>query len=75
MQGQRTPKIETMDQALDRLIEWQVEEGGVPTQPTSADTIETEAGWAFFNADRYFGTVTFDGEVIEEEQFVEEEES
>jgi hypothetical protein len=37
------------------------------------DTIETERGWAFFNVNGYLGTVTGDGKVIEEGQFVEVE--
>jgi hypothetical protein len=55
--------------AVARLIEVQLEQGGVATQPASADTIETEAGWAFFNVNGYLGTVTDDGDVIVEPQF------
>ena len=64
---QGTPKIETQEAAAARLIEWQLEEpGGIATQPSWADTIESETGWAFFNVNGYLGTVTPDGDVIEE---------
>ena len=42
--------IETQELAVEALLDWQQREGGVPTQPASADTVETQAGWAFFNA-------------------------
>ena len=32
----------------------------------------TGTGWAFFNADGYLGTVTFDGEVIIEDEYIKE---
>jgi hypothetical protein len=74
MHGEGTPKITTQQEAAARLIEWQLEQpGGVPTQPALADTIETEAGWAFFNANGYLGTVTPDGDVIAEDQFADDE--
>jgi hypothetical protein len=37
-------------------------------------TIEREAGWAFFNVNRYLGTVNIDGEVIVEKEFDDEDE-
>jgi hypothetical protein len=64
-----TRSVETVEQAVDVLLEWQESEGGVPTQPASADTVETEAGWAFFNLNGYLGTVTPQGDVIVEAQF------
>lgn len=73
MQDKRTPRIHDLDAAIDRLIEWQQEQpGGVPTIPARGGTIETEAGWAFFNVNGYLGTVTPDGEVIEEPGLDEE---
>jgi hypothetical protein len=47
-------------------------DGGVPTQPARGATLETEAGWAFFNVNGYLGTVTAEGEVIVEDDFDEE---
>jgi hypothetical protein len=75
MHSDDTParEVETMAQALDDLIAWQVDRGGVPTKPRSADTIETEKGWAFFNSESYFGTVTREGAVIFETRFVASE--
>jgi hypothetical protein len=64
--------ITTQGEAVERLLEWQEEQGGVRTQPASADTLETDAGWAFFNINGYLGTVTADGDVIGEESFAEE---
>jgi hypothetical protein len=66
MREQSTPRITTQGEAVERLIAWQQERSGVPTIPASGDTIETEKGWAFFNATGYLGTVTPDGDVIEE---------
>ena len=40
--------ITSIEDAIERLIEVQVEDGGIPTQPAVSDTIETETGWAFF---------------------------
>ena len=72
MPEQSTPRITTQGEAVERLIEWQREEGAThPSQPAWADTIETEMGWAFFNVNGYMGTVTPDGEVVIEEQFSE----
>ena len=51
----------------------QVEQSGVPTQPSRADTIDTEAGYAFFNVHGYLGTVTPEGDVVTDDQFVEDE--
>jgi integrase len=64
----------TVEQATEVLLEWQQRDGGVPTIPASAETIESEAGWAFFNANRYLGTVTFDGEVVLERSGVRRDE-
>ena len=36
--------ITSAEDAVVRLLEWQVEEGGVPTQPAYADTTETAMG-------------------------------
>ena len=33
----------------------------------------TDAGWAFFNVNGYLGTVTEDGDVVTEDQFLEDE--
>jgi hypothetical protein len=65
-EGGETRSVTTTEQALQALLDWQVSEGGVPTQPSWEDTIETEAGWAFFNVNGYLGTVTPAGEVITE---------
>ena len=62
--------ITSVEEALDRLLEVQVE----PTQPASADTLETDTGWVFFNIDGYLGTVTPEGEVILEEEHLDEDE-
>lgn len=72
MQEQRTPRIRDEGEAIERLGEWQREQGGIPTIPASGETIETEAGWAFYNANGYLGTVTPDGDVIEEPGMAEE---
>jgi len=58
--------INTQGEAVERLIEWQQENGGVPTTPAWGDTIQTDAGWAFFNINGYLGTVTAEGDVIDE---------
>jgi hypothetical protein len=68
----KTMTITSIEDAIERLIETQVEQGGIPTQPAFADTIENEAGWAFFNVNGYLGTVTVDGELIFEDEFVTE---
>jgi hypothetical protein len=52
MHEQGTPRIEDEGEAIERLIEWQQEQGGVPTIPSRGGTIETEKGWAFFNDQR-----------------------
>jgi len=62
-------KIETQEQAIVRLTEWQVEQGGISAQPASGMTEETERGWAFFNVNGYLGTVTSEGDVIAEPSF------
>ena len=65
--------ITSIDGAIERLLEAQVGEGGVPTQPAYHDTIKTETGWAFFNVNGYLGTVTVDGDVIVEGEYIEGE--
>lgn len=40
MQEQGTPSVTTEDEARERLVEWQQEQGGVPTIPAHEDTIE-----------------------------------
>lgn len=65
--------ITSVEEALDRLLEVQVEQGGIPTQPASADTLETDTGWVFFNVNGYLGTVTPEGEVILEEEHLDED--
>jgi len=64
--------INTKGEAVERLIEWQQQNGCVPIQPAWDDTIETDAGWAFFNVRGYLGTVTAEGDVIDEDQFDDE---
>jgi len=66
-------KITSIDEAMERLIEAQVEEGGVSTQPAFGDTLETPTGWVFFNVNGYLGTVTADGDVIVEDEYLEDE--
>jgi hypothetical protein len=61
----RPVEVETQEQAVEVLLDWQDD------QPAWADTIESDAGWAFFNVNGYLGTVTAEGEVIFEEQFAE----
>jgi hypothetical protein len=60
------PKVTSQEEAVGVLWAWQVEQGGIETKPAMDDTLETEAGWAFFNANGYLGTVTPAGEVITE---------
>jgi hypothetical protein len=64
--------VTSAEDAVEVLIEHQVAEGGIPTRPACADTLETDAGWAFFNLNGYLGTVTEGGEVIAEPGFDEE---
>jgi hypothetical protein len=47
--------------------------GGIAALPASEATLETDAGWAFFNVNGYLGTVTEWGEVITEPDLVETE--
>jgi hypothetical protein len=63
--------VTSADDAIGVLIKHQVSQSGVPTQPAHGDTLETEAGWAFFNVNGYLGTVTEEGEVITEPGLVE----
>ena len=67
------PIITSTEEATQRLTEWRVNDGGVPTDEGSERVLATDTGWAFFNADGYLGSVTFDGEVIIEDEYVEEE--
>ena len=70
-------RIKTEDQAVDRyieLVERSAEEsGGGPMYPSRGATTETGAGWAIFTVRGYMGTVTEDGDVIEEREFAEDE--
>ena len=63
-------EITSQAEATERLLEHQRNMGAIETQPASADTMETDTGWAFFNVNGYLGTVTYNGEVVEEPQFV-----
>ena len=65
--------VSTEKQAMGVLLDRQVRAGAAETQPASGDTMWTDAGWAFFNANGYLGTVTGDGDVIVEDEFVESE--
>jgi hypothetical protein len=66
----RTPKVETEEQAIQVLLYWQDDEGRVRAHPTEGDTVETDAGWAFFNVKKgYLGTVTREGAVVMEAEF------
>jgi hypothetical protein len=62
-------RITTEGDARQVLLEQQERDGCIATLPASGDTIETDAGWAFFNVNGYLGTVTVDGEVIAEDEF------
>jgi hypothetical protein len=75
MTEKRTHEITTQREAVERLIAWQVEQGGVPTQPAWDDTEWTAEGWAFFNINGYLGTVKLNGDVIEEPGIVEREQA
>jgi hypothetical protein len=66
------PRVTTEEEALGVLLESQRREGCIPTLPASGSTIETDAGWAFFNINGYLGTVTENGDVIEETGFESE---
>jgi hypothetical protein len=70
MPEQSTARVTSVEQAIDVLIAWQVDQGAVPTQPAWHATEETQAGWVFFNLNGYLGTVTEDGDVIEEADIV-----
>ena len=59
--------ITSIEDAIERLIEAQVEDGGIPTQPAVSDTIETD-GLGVLHVNGYLGTVTVDGEVIVEDE-------
>ena len=69
----KTITIRSIEKAIERLVERQVARGGVPTQPAYTLTRETGAGWAFFNVNGYLGTVTADGEVVVEDEYLEDE--
>ena len=66
-------RVTTEVEAHQVLLDEQVRNGDVPTLPASGDTLETDAGWAFFNVNGYLGTVTHEGEVITEDQFASDE--
>jgi hypothetical protein len=66
-------QVTTEDEARQVLLAEQVREGGIETIPASDQTIETEAGWAFFNVNGYLGTVTPEGDVIAKDELAEDE--
>jgi hypothetical protein len=80
--SQPTKQVETEEQALTVLLAWMERERHLAAAPTSHATVETDAGWAFFDRSTvaieagqvtiamhdYLGTVTWAGEVIQEEQ-------
>ena len=68
----KTIRITSIEEATTRLVDWVVEQGGIPNIPASADTLETDTGWAFFNVNGYLGTVTQDGDVVFEEEYLSE---
>ena len=41
--------------------------------PAYNATLETATGWAFFNVNGYLGTVTEDGGVVFEDEYLEDE--
>ena len=63
----KTITIRSIEEAIERLVERQVDRGRIPTQPAYTVTKETNAGWALFNVNGYLGRVTADGEVIADE--------
>jgi hypothetical protein len=63
--------ITTQEEAVQALLDQQELDGGIPTLPASGATVVTDAGWAFFNVNGYLGTVTNEGEVVAEAEFVE----
>ena len=66
MQDQPT-QVTTEEQARQVLLREQQQAGATdPDLPASGATVETDAGWAFFNVKGYMGTVTPDGQVITE---------
>jgi hypothetical protein len=66
-------RVTTQDEARQVLLDEQMETVGMRTIPASGATIETDAGWAFFNVNGYLGTVTEEGEVISELDLVKSE--
>ena len=62
-------RVTSEAEARQVLLDRQTRDGCVPTLPAASDTIETAAGWAFFNVHGYLGTVTDAGEVIAEPGF------
>jgi len=69
----KTITIRSIEEAIERLVERHVDRGGIPTQPAYTVTKETDAGWALFNANGYLGTVTGDGTVIAEDEYLDDE--
>ena len=65
--------IRSVEVAIERLVERQVERGGIQTQPAYTVTKETDVGWALFNVNGYLGTVAPDGDVIVEDEHLEDE--
>jgi hypothetical protein len=66
-------RVTTEADARQVLIHEQLRSGGVRTIPDSSATLETEAGWAFFNVNGYLGTVTDEGDVLVEPELEEAE--
>jgi hypothetical protein len=60
-------------EARQVLLDEQLQTADVHTLSASGDTVETDAGWAFFNVNGYLGTVTEEGEVTTEPSLVETE--
>jgi hypothetical protein len=66
-------RVENEQDAVDVLLAHQREQGGTETQPARDLTEETRTGWAFYNTNGYLGSVTYDGEVVIEEEQVTDE--
>jgi hypothetical protein len=65
--GETNMRVTTVEEAERVLHQWQLaNNNGISTIPARNATEETEMGWAFFNVNGYLGTVTTDGDVVEE---------
>jgi integrase len=51
-------KVSSESDAVEVLLKQQ---GDLPDSPARSATVETDAGWAFFNVNGYLGTVTVEG--------------